>query len=884
MAVRSRRPWVSVALGLVLGFTAASWLIAPRVAELSEKRRRSSSLCSYYGRSATGPRADAQQLLPQPQSRPRLEQSPPPASHELSGPQRPEAAPGGPSFRSSPWQQPAPLPQKRGGHKPEGATALPVAPAAKGDPEEEDGGAAGARKGGRPRSSHNGSGDGGAAAPTSGPGDFLYVGVMTAQKYLGSRALAAQRTWARFIPGRVEFFSSQQPPSAALGQPPPPLPVIALPGVDDSYPPQKKSFMMIKYMHDHYLDKYEWFMRADDDVYIKGDKLEEFLRSLNSSKPLYLGQTGLGNTEELGKLGLEPGENFCMGGPGMIFSREVLRRMVPHIGECLREMYTTHEDVEVGRCVRRFGGTQCVWSYEMQQLFHENYEHNRKGYIQDLHNSKIHAAITLHPNKRPAYQYRLHNYMLSRKISELRYRTIQLHRESALMSKLSNSEVSKEDQQLGMMPSFNHFQPRERNEVMEWEFLTGKLLYSAAENQPPRQSINSILRSALDDTVLQVMEMINENAKSRGRLIDFKEIQYGYRRVDPMHGVEYILDLLLLYKRHKGRKLTVPVRRHAYLQQPFSKPFFREMEELDVNRLVESINSGTQSFSFISNSLKILSSLQEAKEIGGHNEKKVHILVPLVGRYDIFLRFMENFESTCLIPKQNVKLVIILFSRDSGQESTKHIELIQAYQSRYPSAEMMLIPMKGEFSRGLGLEMASSRFDNDTLLLFCDVDLIFRGDFLQRCRDNTVQGQQVYYPIIFSQYDPKVTRMGNPPTEGDFVFSKETGFWRDYGYGITCIYKSDLLAAGGFDTSIQGWGLEDVDLYNKVILSGLRPFRSQEVGVVHIFHPVHCDPNLDPKQYKMCLGSKASTFASTMKLAELWLEKHLGVRDNRTLS
>lgn len=524
------------------------------------------------------------------------------------------------------------------------------------------------------------------------------------------------------------------------------------------------------------------------------------------------------------------------------------------------------------------------FAFQMQQLFHENYEHNRKGYIQDLHNSKIHAAITLHPNKRPAYQYRLHNYMLSRKISELRYRTIQLHRERALMSKLSDSEVSKEDQQLGVMPSFNHFQPRERDEVIEWEFLTGKLLYSASENQPPRQSISSILRTALDDTVLQVMEMINENAKSRGRVIDFKEIQYGYRRVDPMHGVEYILDLLLLYKRHKGRKVTVPVRRHAYLQQLFSKPFFRETEELDVNSLVESINSDTQSFSFISNSLKILSSFQGGKEVGGHNEKKIHILVPLIGRYDIFLRFMESFENTCLIPKQNVKLVIILFSGDSGQDASKHIELIQDYQNKYPEAEMTLIPMKGEFSRGLGLEVASSQFDNDTLLLFCDVDLIFRGDFLQRCRDNTIQGQQVYYPIIFSQYDPKVTNGGKPSRDDDFVFSKKTGFWRDYGYGITCIYKSDLLGAGGFDTSIQGWGLEDVDLYNKVILSGLRPFRSQEVGVVHIFHPVHCDPNLDPRQYKMCLGSKASTFASTMQLAKLWLEKHLGVRYNRTLS
>lgn len=124
--------------------------------------------------------------------------------------------------------------------------------------------------------------------------------------------------------------------------------------------------MMLKYMHDHYLDKYEWFMRADDDVYIKGDKLESFLRSLNSSEPLFLGQTGLGTTEEMGKLALEPGENFCMGGPGVIMSREVLRRMVPHIGECLREMYTTHEDVEVGRCVRRFAGVQCVWSYEVR--------------------------------------------------------------------------------------------------------------------------------------------------------------------------------------------------------------------------------------------------------------------------------------------------------------------------------------------------------------------------------------------------------------------------------------------------------------------------------------------------------------------------------------
>lgn len=176
-------------------------------------------------------------------------------------------------------------------------------------------------------------------------------------------ALCVYRTWAQTVPGRVEFFSSEGSDTSI------PIPIVALRNVDDSYPPQKKSFMMLKYMHDHYLDKYEWFMRADDDVYIKSERLEGFLRSLNSSEAIFLGQTGMGARDELGKLALEPGENFCMGGPGVIMSREVLKRMVPHIRECLQEMYTTHEDVEVGRCVRRFAGVQCVWSYEVS-CFH----------------------------------------------------------------------------------------------------------------------------------------------------------------------------------------------------------------------------------------------------------------------------------------------------------------------------------------------------------------------------------------------------------------------------------------------------------------------------------------------------------------------------------
>jgi len=71
----------------------------------------------------------------------------------------------------------------------------------------------------------------------------------------------------------------------------PDIPLVALPGIDDSYPPQRKSFAMLQFMYDHYRDKFRFFMRADDDVYIHGDVLRPFLHSINSTnRPLFIGQ------------------------------------------------------------------------------------------------------------------------------------------------------------------------------------------------------------------------------------------------------------------------------------------------------------------------------------------------------------------------------------------------------------------------------------------------------------------------------------------------------------------------------------------------------------------------------------------------------------------
>lgn len=103
---------------------------------------------------------------------------------------------------------------------------------------------------------------------------------MSSQLYLPTRGKAIQTSWLNEVDSKVadvKFFADYTEGYST----------IQLPKVNDSqYPPQRKSFSMLAYYHDHQIENYDWFIRMDDDTVLQWDNLNEFLvRDKKTHKP-----------------------------------------------------------------------------------------------------------------------------------------------------------------------------------------------------------------------------------------------------------------------------------------------------------------------------------------------------------------------------------------------------------------------------------------------------------------------------------------------------------------------------------------------------------------------------------------------------------------------
>jgi len=256
----------------------------------------------------------------------------------------------------------------------------------------------------------------------------------------------------------------------------------------------------------------------------------------------------------------------------------------------------------------------------------------------------------------------------------------------------------------------------------------------------------------------------------------------------------------------------------------------------------------------------------------------VHIIVSLSQRIDAFQQFLQRYRQL-VTQDNNVDLTVVYFG-DDGLEKVQ--SLVREFNASLNGDKVHLLITSGKFSRARGLQIGADSLQNNSLLLMCDVDIVLTGSFLERCRLHTSPGHSVYYPIVFSLYNPANIAQLQHTTKSPEkpIITREAGFWRDFGYGMTCQYRADFVSVGGFraeiasNQSVAGWGLEDVLLYRKHLHSGrLTVVRATDPGIFHIWHEKNCPRSLPEDQYKACLRSLVLSEASHAQLGMMLLRR-----------
>lgn len=274
--------------------------------------------------------------------------------------------------------------------------------------------------------------------------------------------------------------------------------------------------------------------------------------------------------------------------------------------------------------------------------------------------------------------------------------------------------------------------------------------------------------------------------------------------------------------------------------------------------------------------VSLLAPLESPRVLYHHpvaGSRPINIIMPLKGRPDNLQIFMQNLVN--ILSKDNrlsVGLTVVYFRDDAQQECQR---ILQEAEKSLPNLKTEFILQEGPFSRGRGLQVGVEKTTlRAEVVFFCDVDVLFTKEFLTRCQSTPVEGYQVFIPMVFSLYNPEFTyplhKHRIPLPLHQLEVKDNNGYWRVWGHGMVCIYKSDFFKIGGFDTAKSGWGGEDLDLVKKTVRAGKHKIiRSLEPGLFHRYHSKECD---DARQLVACIKAKALNEASKLSFG-LWFFK-----------
>lgn len=653
----------------------------------------------------------------------------------------------------------------------------------------------------------------------------LFVGVLTSKNTINTLGVAVNRTISHHL-DTVIFFTGMRNRKVPHG-------MFVVSHGDERL--IWNMFQNIKYILDHYINEYDWFYFVQDDAYTEADRIKSLVEHLSMDRELYMG-----SPEEF--IGGEMEGRYCYGGFGYLLSRTLLLRLQPFLENCRNDILSARPDEWLGRCIIDYTSTNCVSEHEGHQYHH--YELGKNSDPSKEQSEQFKKALTVHPVSDPEQMYRLHRYFTEIELQKTYDEIAKLQAEIKNVSVVAFEGNRSAQWPVGINPPF---EPKSRFEVLKWEYFTEEEIYSCIDGSP-KCELSGIDRMDVADVIEVAMGELNKKYKP---VLHLKKQQLinGYRRFDPTRGMEYTLDLQLEVVNQKGHSRSITKRVH--LVRPLSR-----IEIIPMPYVTEAT--------------------------------RVHIIIPLTlqDRSNVD-HFLEVFASNAFETSENAILTFLFIYDPVEAQQVNQNDIfasvktqINTYERKYPTVKIPWISVKTETPSQIKfMDIISKKHPVDTLFFLANANTNINSEFLNRCRMNSINNWQVFFPIHFQDYKPDVAYHNQQhPVTIDLV--KDAGHFDRRSFEEACFYNSDYMATRTrmvADVQENEEILETLDIFDMFVkYSGLHVFRAVEPALHQQYTYQACNPRLSEDIYHRCVQSNLEGLGSRSQLAMLLFEQEQG--------
>ncbi|XP_013778631.1 chondroitin sulfate synthase 2-like [Limulus polyphemus] len=662
----------------------------------------------------------------------------------------------------------------------------------------------------------------------------LFVGIITNPQTVNVLGVAFNRTLSKHVKTLVYFLKESHPENLSNI-----FSLQTIIGFKD-VSGEKVQLHILKYILDTFVNEYDFFFLVRDTTYVRGSKLLDFVNHLSISQDVYTGHV---IHDEI-KL-----NDYCSLNGGLLLSNSVIKKVGQSYTSCLKQSAFSNSQDALGRCITYVTGMSC--RQEVQGKTFHAYVVNKdvKKTLQDMDAvdpKDFHVVFPVYNSKD---HYQIHKYFSEKELSITHYSIKSVEEHIVQLAPLVPGRNSSVTWPLGLEP---HFKPESRFDVISWNHFNGT--HKFLDPTDP-QVVSRLVGVKQTDTIAILNDCLQWLQKKYGKVFSSQVLENGYWRIDPTRGMEYLMDIKLL--NNKQNKI---VQKRLEIVRPLNK-----IEIIPVPYVTEHTRIA-------------LVTVVKADEITYAKE------------------FLSEYEVACLEKQENSALLLVFLygPNDPGKGSKDDVfgqlkSLISFYNNRYRAggAKIAWLSVKTDIREPPDfavMDLVCRKLTPESIVLLGNLKMEIRTDYLNRVRMNTILGFQVFFPIPFVQYHPKV----QGTTSKNFEIKKDLGHFDIHSYQSMSFYISDYIAARTLIKKEVPFVKTDRDLKNERLYNleyGIFDMfvRSKLCHVLRAIEPelrikyrtLSCSLDLNHEAYQQCLHSKKESLGSKSQLAKLILKKEM---------